>query len=103
MINKFFPPVEKETKHPEPVLQTMVQWVPVGTECQKDLENSKKNDLMGKIVLVRDDNLARNVWLIGRIVDILPSKDSLVRNVMVKTPTSLLRRAVQRLSSFENY
>ena len=62
-----------------------------------------KEDLMGKIVLIKDDNLSRNVWILGRIVDILPSRDGLVRNVMVKTPTSLLRRAVQKLALFENY
>lgn len=60
------------------------------------------DDLMGKIVLIREDNLSRNAWILGRIVEIIPSKDGLVRNVMVKTSTSLLRRAVQRLALLEN-
>ena len=61
----------------------------------------RHDDLMGKIVLVKDDNLSRNEWLIGRIIEILPSKDGLVRNVVVKTATSRLRRPVQKLSVFE--
>ena len=70
---------------------------------RKKWRTPTRDDLMGKIVLIKDDNLSRNVWVIGRIVDILPSKDGLVRNVMVKTSTSLLRRAVQKLALFENY
>ena len=70
---------------------------------RKKWRTPTRDNLMGKIVLIKDDNLSRNVWVIGRIVDILPSKDGLVRNVMVKTSTSLLRRAVQKLALFENY
>lgn len=61
----------------------------------------RTDDLMGRIVLVKDDHLSRNEWMIGRIVEILPSKDGLVRNVVVKTKTSRLRRAVQKLALFE--
>ena len=59
---------------------------------------------MGKIVLIRDDEkLSRNLWRIGRIVEIHPSKDGLIRNVTVKTQESVLRRPVQKLALFENY
>jgi len=61
----------------------------------------KFDDLMGKVVLIKDDHLSRNEWMIGRIVEIIPSKDGLVRNVVVKTATSRLRRAVQKLALFE--
>jgi len=60
-------------------------------------------DLMGRLVLIKDDHLSRNEWVIGRIVKILPSKDALIRNVVVKTPTSTLRRAVQKLALFEQF
>jgi hypothetical protein len=60
------------------------------------------NDLINKIVLIRDDHLSRHEWKIGKIVRILPSKDNLVRNVEVKTPTSLLRRPVQKLALLQN-
>ena len=70
---------------------------------RKKWKTPRSEDLMGKIVLIKDDNLSRNAWMIGRIVEILPSKDGLVRNVMVKTSSSLLRRAVQKLALFEQY
>jgi len=62
----------------------------------------KHEDLLNKIVLIKDDNMPRNVWKMGRIIEILPSKDGLARNVMVKTPTSTLRRAVQKLALLQN-
>lgn len=68
---------------------------------RKIWQSRKEIDIMGKIVLIKDDNLSRNEWKIGRIIEILPSKDGLVRNVVVKTPTSTLRRAVQKLAFFE--
>lgn len=68
---------------------------------RKIWKTPKFEDLMGRIVLVKDDHLSRNEWLIGRIVEILPSKDGLVRNVVVKTASSRLRRAVQKLALFE--
>ena len=63
-----------------------------------------REDLMGKIVLIRDDEkLSRNLWRFGRIIEIHPSKDGLIRNVTVKTQESVLRRPVQKLALFENY
>lgn len=59
-------------------------------------------DLHNKIVLIKDDHLSRNEWMIGRVIEILPSKDGLTRNVIVKTGTSTLRRPVQKLALLQN-
>jgi hypothetical protein len=61
-----------------------------------------EENLLNKIVLIRDDTLSRNVWKMGKIVDTVKSKDNLVRTVLVKTPTSILRRPIQRISLLEN-
>jgi hypothetical protein len=60
------------------------------------------DNLLNKIVLVKDDHLSRNEWMIGRVIEILPSKDGLTRNVVVKTGTSTLRRPVQKLALLQN-
>ena len=60
-----------------------------------------KEDLLNRIVLINDPCLSRNTWVIGKIIEIIPSKDGFVRNVIVQTSTSKLRRAVQKLSLFE--
>jgi hypothetical protein len=59
-------------------------------------------ELLHKIVLIKDDHLSRNEWMIGRVIEILPSKDGLTRNVIVKTGTSTLRRPVQKLALLQN-
>ena len=69
---------------------------------RKVWKTPQPNDLLNRIVLIRDDHLSRNEWKIGKIVRIIPSKDNLVRNVEVKTPTSLLRRPVQKLALMQN-
>ena len=63
-----------------------------------------KENLIGEIVLIREDNkLSRNEWKLGRIIEVHPSKDGLIRNVTVKTATSKIRRPVQKLAVFENF
>ena len=54
---------------------------------------------MGDIVLVVDLDCARNLWPMGRIVDVHPSDDGLVRKVSVKVTSSNvpLSRSVAKL------
>ena len=67
-------------------LQPRVKW-------QKEKHNFKIND----IVLVYDENAARGKWPLGRIVDIYPDRCNRVRQVLVKTVTSTLRRPITKL------
>jgi hypothetical protein len=70
---------------------------------RKIWKNPTFQDLKDRLVLIREDNMSRNEWKIGRIVEMCPSKDGLIRNVVVKTHSSTLRRPVQKLALFENY
>ncbi len=69
---------------------------------QKIWKTPNFDELVGKVVLIKDDHLSRNEWLIGQIIETIPSKDGLIRNVVVKTAISKLRRPVQKLAVFEN-
>ena len=64
-------------------------------------KNPTDHDLLGKIVLVNDDNMAKNEWKIARIIETIPSKDGLIRTAIIKTSTSTLRRPLQKLSLLE--
>jgi hypothetical protein len=76
----------------------------VEQNIRKKWKTPTQEELVGEIVLIRDDNkLSRNEWSIGRIIAVHPSKDGLIRNVTVKTPTSKIRRPVQKLAVFENF
>ena len=60
----------------------------------------QRNMAKGDIVLLRDESSPRSVWPTGRVVDVEPDRKGYVRSVTVKTPTSTLRRPVDKLVLF---
>jgi len=74
-----------------PTLQQRSKWL------QKE-----RNTQVGDVVLVVDDSLPRNNWLLGRVVKTLPGADGLVRTVEVKTKTSILMRPVHKICIIES-
>ena len=48
-------------------------------------------------MLVKDIDLPRNQWPLGRIVGANPDDDGLVRRLKVKTESSVLERSVHKL------
>jgi hypothetical protein len=71
-------------------------------DVRKKWRTPSHENLKYKIVLIRDDNLSRNEWKLGRIIETFPSKDGFIRSVLVKTPTSTLRRPIQRIALLES-
>jgi len=58
-----------------------------------------ETDLMGKIVLINDDNAMKNEWKLGRIIKCHKGRqDDYVRAVDLKTATGVIRRPLQRLA-----
>ena len=70
---------------------------------RKIWKNPTSDNLIDKLVLIKEDNMSRNEWKIGRIAETILSRDGLIRNVVIKTNSSTLRRPVQKLALFENY
>ncbi|XP_071648472.1 uncharacterized protein [Temnothorax longispinosus] len=52
---------------------------------------------VGTLVILKEDNVPPLQWVLGRVKDVHPGKDDVVRVATVKTPTGLLKRAVQKL------
>ena len=48
-------------------------------------QTNEANIKNGALVIVKEDNLPRGKWSPGRTTDVLPSEDSIVRVVRVKT------------------
>ena len=71
-------------------------------DVRKKWQTPTDNQLLNRVVLIRDDNMSRNEWKLGRIVETYKSRDGLIRSVQVKTQKSLLRRPIQRISLLEN-
>ncbi|XP_055542828.1 uncharacterized protein LOC129728416 [Wyeomyia smithii] len=52
----------------------------------------------GKLVVIREDNMPPQQWPLGRIEELFPGDDDIVRVVTVKTAKGVYKRALSRLS-----
>jgi hypothetical protein len=52
---------------------------------------------IGTLVMIHHDNAPPLRWTLGRVVQVHPGKDDIVRVASVKTKTGVIKRAVQRL------
>lgn len=57
----------------------------------------QQNLKVGDIVLVKEDNLPSYKWLLGKIVELHPNDQGLVRVVTLKTSKSILKRPIVKL------
>ncbi|XP_068707645.1 uncharacterized protein [Montipora foliosa] len=64
----------------------------------KALPNLNRNAL----VLLVDDNVPRGHWNLGRVLEVYPGPDGMVRTVKVKTKDSVFIRPIQKLCLLEN-
>ncbi|XP_066589335.1 uncharacterized protein [Prorops nasuta] len=56
------------------------------------------NYAVGQMVVVRDDRFPPAKWPLGRVLEIHPGDDGLVRVVTVRTASSIMKRPIVRLS-----
>lgn len=58
----------------------------------------KGNVKPGMIVVLKEDNLPPQCWRLGRVVNVYPGADNLVRVVDVKTKTGTFKRLIHKLA-----
>lgn len=56
-----------------------------------------KNIEVGTLVLIKQDNLPACKWLLGRVSQVHPGDDGIVRVVTINTANSVLKRAVSKV------
>lgn len=56
---------------------------------------------MGELVLISNENQKRALWPIAKVVELIPSKDGIIRVAKVKTAKGLLQRPVKLLVPLE--
>jgi hypothetical protein len=61
----------------------------------------QRNLKVGDVVLVVDPNAKRGDWPLGRVTQVYPAKDGLVRVVEVKVGKSIYKRPIHRLCPLE--
>lgn len=64
---------------------------------RKKWRKEKENIKIGQLVVLKSENFPPSSWAMGRICELLPSKDGLVRTVIVETATNRLKRPVQKI------
>ena len=52
----------------------------------------------GIIVLLKEENLPPMQWALGRVIEVFPGEDGIIRTVTVKTKNGEFKRSVKRLS-----
>ena len=61
-----------------------------GLQEQQKWSRPTSNFAVGDVVLMVDENSPRNLWLLGRILEVKPNKgDGLVRKVTLKTNSEI--------------
>ena len=56
---------------------------------------------VGSIVIIREDNVPRLNWLLGRVIETYPGKDGKIRSVKLQTSKGMFVRPVQKLHKLE--
>ena len=61
----------------------------------------KERNFKGDLVILQEKNVPRSHWPIGRVMDIYPGQDSVVRIVKLRTPTNEIVRPANKLYLME--
>ena len=76
------------------------EYIPSLQECQK-WHKTQRNLQTGELVLIADDNVPRRLWPIGRVTNMFPGSDGLVRSVQVRAKGSTYRRPITKICLLE--
>lgn len=56
---------------------------------------------VGEIVLIGDEKLPRNMWKLGKVIEVFPGRDNKIRSVKVKHAGGCIRRPIQLIYPLE--
>jgi hypothetical protein len=69
----------------------------VSLQQRQKWTKSERNVAVGDIVLLKDENMPRNDWSMGRVTATKPDSKGYVRSVVLKTSTAELHRPINKL------
>lgn len=58
----------------------------------------QRNLAINDLVLIRDDNLPPAKWLLGRVIEVFPGQDDIVRVANIRTKNGISKRSIAKLS-----
>ena len=56
---------------------------------------------LGSVVLIKEDNIPKTRWPLGRVIELHPGADKIVRSVTLKTEKGVIKRSIQCLRNLE--
>lgn len=77
--------------------QEYLRNLPTGSRSLKSSRTLNKDS----VVLIREDNTPRMNWRLGRVEELIPGSDGLVRCVRLRTKRGIITRPIQRLHVLE--
>ena len=77
------------------------EYLPLLQERQKWFR-PRRNFAVGDTVIVADESTPRNVWPLGRIMEVFPDKQGYVRRVKIRTKSGMLERPITKLCPLES-
>lgn len=66
-------------------------------QCRQKWQHESEPVKLNDVVLIAEDGTSRPTWPMERVVELLPSRDGLIRTVTLKTQKGHLVRPIQRL------
>ena len=72
-------------------------------QLRQKWKSIQRNVTIGDIVLIQDENLPRRTWPLGKVINVYPGRDGLVRSAQVKSKWSVLTRPVHKLCLLEGH
>ncbi|XP_030763137.1 uncharacterized protein LOC115887781 [Sitophilus oryzae] len=89
----------KHFKHLQQQVQHFWQrWSNITTLQERSKWHTRSANIeVGALVLVKDDNVPPLCWNLGRIVEVIPGDDNIVRVVCVKTKHGVLKRPIAKI------
>lgn len=57
----------------------------------------KRNYRVGDLVIIKEENIAPLKWKLGRIEKVLPGRDELIRSIIIRTATGVVKRPIVKV------
>ena len=76
------------TGHVISILETMDSRVSSPSGAEKKMERDTQNFRVGDLVVIADKNLSRANWPLGRIIEMFPGSDNMIRVAKVSLCTT---------------
>ena len=61
----------------------------------------KRNLQTGELVIIKEDDLPRNKWILGRVSEVFAGRNGMVRSAKIKTAAAELHRPITKLCLLE--